>query len=541
MASNENSNQGIHHVSFANDKRRELLNYLFAEATMKGTLRRREKAMMALDVLQAHPYLAQEKVPWFFGRTLAKLRPFAILCLSETIDIGVLKKVHSLYPSAAVKAVGGTADSSTYLLHLVVEKNNLRTDIITFLLQLFPKAARYPLRGGALPISVLDKSNFTQVHLAELFVNAYPDSVKSAGRHGMPVIVEAILKRSQLARRTTKLKQNEDVIRIFVAACPEAFQGLAMRALMEVPHTHELIEILASACPSSISSRSLSDSFIGDFSMDVQETFVRHYCGTTVSVCVMDEATTKMVINAADTNPNVVSIQLRGHGINPATIAEIGRTTSLKSVTLIAEQECLSGECKKELNLALAEALRYNRSIENLTVGGNFDSTLCLGLSTDNISLKSLFFRLRNDGDDLKEVETMLKCNTTLTVLAFGGGETLSESAAMSLAKGLKENTGLLQLSFYSRNGIESNGLDALDETMLKYNTTLQNFYGNPHIWGRMEWYCALNRAGRGALLRNGCVSTYEFIKVLSASIDDLDILYGLVRFLMMSYENGFV
>jgi hypothetical protein len=361
-------------------------------------------------------------------------------------------------------------------------------------------------------------------------------------------LLGAILERHDLRGNVEQLAENERHIERMVAACPEACRGCegsVIEALIFVPHTAGLVELVAAASRQDITPQLLNhwcSEYYRNLSLPVKETLFRHFRGEDVTIRAdLDEATMRMIVRTADANPHVRSIGLRGQGLTPRTIAELGQTTTLTSVSLTAVMHETSAVSKVALNASMAEAIRHNNTIEELHLHGDFDAFVCSGILNSNAALDSLHIHTMAGGgggghgddnsllqqhlsDNLEQVELMLKRNTALQDLSLGGDFTLTEDAATSLADGLKANIRLIALHCKFRH-VDANGYKALVQVMANYNTSLEYFSG---LGDALEYYGALNRAGRRVLRRQD-TNHDTFLEVLHASIDNLSAIYGLL------------
>lgn len=522
---------------------------------------------LATAGLRAYPTLAKEKMIW--GQR--DLFPFAVLCCSQTISMDFVEVVYNLHPKAASEPLNAHPPSPDigedrpnqriqypYTLHLMMAHSE-RTDIAKFLLDVFPKEASIPTSGNRYPIWFLEGENFTNLSLAKLFVYAHPAAVNHCPGSFGSVLRNAILARAEMDEwliGEELLQQNEDVIRLFVEVCPESCaerssysypEPILATLLFRSPYTIDLVELVAGAHPGSISN-ALINMCLDEYSTsaDVLEILIRQFTGVgSVDVaggllyiwepCVNGNAENMMqvVIRACDANPVLHSICLEGEGtVTSSSLVEIGQTKSLTNVFLSLRYNSSSSTqiSRNTLNAAFGDMIHHNRSIEGLCLGGDFDVAVCDALATGNTYLTSLMFdRKMPNGDrvghldeNLSEVAVMLKGSNVLRVLEL---DSVNGDGALSLAIGLKENKGLQALGCVTNNADEQ-GVEALVETMSKYNTTLRYFVG---IDDRLTYYCALNRAGRGALRREDATKDL-LAAILQKCNSDPSLVFGILR-----------
>jgi hypothetical protein len=330
----------------------------------------------------------------------------------------------------------------------------------------------------------------------------------------------------------SKLARNEQLMRRLATLCqtcplPERFKvrTLIVESLVESSHlSPSLVEAVSAAFPTGVTNYAINRKGLA---MEVRETLIRLFRGDRLLITPdLDEETAIMMVRAADANRRIQKLDLRG--TSPRTIAEIGETMTLAEVSLM----CGTGNCnltqiasQEELNIAVTNMVRKNRTIKLIALHGAFDSSICAGISTDNTSLKGLEFHDLKPDDDLHEMKDMLKRNNSLRFLRMHG---VSDISAASLAEGLAGNRGLHTLCCTASKGLTPTGVDALIETMASSNTTLRYAFGD--LDARLAHYCALNRAGRGAMRRSDFPQKHFLAALQESRIDNASVLYGLLR-----------
>jgi hypothetical protein len=343
-----------------------------------------------------------------------------------------------------------------------------------------------------------------------------------------------------------QLEENERFIEWMLASGHQVSRESAvhvMTSLLSSPHTTSLVDLVAAAYM-----QDTTTEFFGEWpsnfilSLPVRETLFRHFRGEDVTLYEeLDEATMRMIVRTADAKPHVKSITLGGcQGCPLQTIAELGQTTTLTSVSLtikttaaMMHDESLAVS-KVALNASMAEAICHNNTIQELDLHGDFDTFVCSGILNTNTALDSLHIHmtagqgggggLGDLSDNLEQVKLMLMRNTALQDLSLEGDFPLTEAAATSLADGLKANTRLMALHCKFPH-VDAKGYNALIHVMANDNTTLEYFSG---LGDELEYYCALNRAGRRVLRRQD-TNHDTFLEVLHGSIDNLTGIYGLL------------
>ena len=119
----------------------------------------------------------------------------------------------------------------------------------------------------------------------------------------------------------------------------------------------------------------------------------------------------------------------------------------------------------------------------------------------------------------------MLERNHGLRSLAI---DNVNDDAVISVAAALAVNRGLQQLRFvYATSSKSRRGVNALMEALANSNTTLLEVHGLDDA--RLQYYCDLNQAGRGAV-RKFDLSHGDFLAILHGTIDNVSVLYGLLR-----------
>jgi hypothetical protein len=230
------------------------------------------------------------------------------------------------------------------------------------------------------------------------------------------------------------------------------------------------------------------------------------------------------------------------------------------------------------LTMAMMEMLRTNQIITSLTLSRAFHSSICYGISANrHCALTSLHLHVSSSssssgqGDDLVATRHLLQNNHTLQFLRIDG--ILTDDAIVHVAQGLAQNTGLCELVLCTttttntvrRSSIHlpttthyQDGIQVLIQVLKDSNTTLQyirclssisnnnknsnhtdnhNHHTDNHhrhmMMKRLEYYCSLNRAGRGEF--RTCSSHDDWITKLHSATsnihgsDGIGILYGLL------------
>jgi hypothetical protein len=335
------------------------------------------------------------------------------------------------------------------------------------------------------------------------------------------------------------LKDNEQRIRALAQVCLECppYEGISRSThlvdLIQSPRcSPSLVEAVAAACPEWITGWTIQCCFGRQTRIvprSIQETLIRHFKGNDVSIDAdLDEASMRLIVSVASSaNPKIQSIRLVGDGITPRLITELGLATTFTRVYLHTSPRKQAAK-KEALNDAMIRVLRSNQSITSLSLKGAFHSSICSGISADDTTLKSLTLKGSSDDtktDDLKEVKCMLERNHGLRSLAI---DNVNDDAVISVAAALAVNRGLQQLRFvYATSSKSRRGVSALREALANSNTTLQEVHGFDDA--RLQYYCDLNKAGRGAI-RKFDLSHGDFLAILHGTIDNVSVLYGLLR-----------
>ena len=360
------------------------------------------------------------------------------------------------------------------------------------------------------------------------------------------VVVDALIimiERRKRMRRGERecLKDNEQRIRALAQICLECtpyqgiFRSTHLMDLIQSPRcSPSLVEAVAAACPEWITGWTIQCCFCRQIRIvpwAIQETLIRYFQGNDVSIDAdLDEASMRLIVRVASSaNPKIKSIRLVGEGITPRLITELGIATTFTRVYLYTSPRKQTQEDKKDaLNRAMIHLLRNNQSITSLTLIGAFHSSICSGISADDATLKCLALTGSSDdakSDDFKEVKCMLERNHGLRSLAM---DNVNDDAVISVAAALAVNRGLHKLRIvYATSTKSRRGVNALLETLANHNTTLRDVHGLNDE--RLQYYCDLNQAGSGAI-RNFNLSHGDFLAILHGAIDNVSVLYGLLR-----------
>ena len=492
--------------------------------------------------------------------------PLHDVCLCNLFELDFVRTVYTSYPEAATVRFNGLlpfhiaiiseakATVVGYLatlnyavqeplqgllpLHYVIAMG-VRLDIVSTILSAWPEAMDIPLANGLSAFELMARDLFTNVGLARILAQHVPHRISHRGLGGRNVLHSALASRSRMEPLSALLDKNEQVVRIFIDACPDCVRGCTddsaisvLEYMLQIPHTTEMVEHAVSLYPAALSDREGMLAFAmmtPGVNMQVKEMLVRHFPDPLLMVIIppCELATVdlfSMVLRVATLNPSVsaiaIGIQGEGRGMDFSPVIQYAEELELSKPLILWMQD----HHAIPQSVAVNQFLRTNTSIATLVLDGGIHGSALEGMAV-NSDLDVLRVRSSAAGCLVTLAESMQR-NQSVTLLEIETNS-ISDVEARALSEMLKYNRCVKMfrlVSALSPCKVSENGMSMFLDAMASTNTTLLEF----NLDERLQFYCNLNAAGRSHI-RNVAIRRRTFVHILASCDQSMDVIFGLL------------
>jgi hypothetical protein len=532
--------------------------------TLEGATKIKQRATLMETYLEAYPKLASLELAG--NHSDVPRYPLHDVCLCNLFELDFIRTVYTSYPEAATVRFNGLlpfhmaiiSEAKTtvvgYLatlnyavqeplqgllpLHYVIAMG-VRLDIVSTLVRAWPEAMDIPLANGLSAFELMARDLFTNVGLARILAQHVPHRISHRGLGGRNILHSALASRSRMEPPSVLLDKNEQVVRIFIDACPDCVRGCmddsaisVLEYMLQIPHTTEMVEHAVSLYPAALSDREGMLAFAmmtPGVNMQVKEMLVRRFPDPLLMVIIppCELATAElfsMVLRVATLNPSVsaiaIGVQGEGLGIDFSPVIQYAEELELSKPLILWMQD----HHAIPQSVAVNQFLRTNTSLATLVLDGGIHGSALEGMAV-NSDLDVLRVRSSSAGCLVTLAKSMQR-NQSVTLLEIETNS-ISDVEARALSEMLKYNRCVKMFRLVSASSpckVSENGMSMFLDVMASTNTTLLEF----NLDERLQFYCNLNAAGRSHI-RNVAIRRRTFIHILASCDQSMDVIFGLL------------